>query len=113
MNTFTTDLPFYMDYALGQRKPVRGRFRFQLPDGRKVVINESCLYDSAFQINRATWTIHLDGKKYRQKLDMRCIYPLELQALLRYNGFKVVDRFGDFRKGKFTSASMKQIYVCR
>ncbi|OFZ55080.1 MAG: hypothetical protein A2428_02595 [Bdellovibrionales bacterium RIFOXYC1_FULL_54_43] len=109
-DVFNPSIHFIVDAG---RKSVRGKFRFQLPDGRKVVIDESCHYDPAFQINRATWTSHLDGKTYRQKLDMRCIYPLELEALLRYNGFKVVDRFGDFTKRKFTSASRKQIYVCK
>lgn len=90
-----------------------GRYRFQLPDGRKIVIDESCRYNAAIQIIRATWTIHLEGRSYRQKLDMQCIYPLELQALLRYSGFKMVDRFGDSQKGPFSSKSLKQIYVCK
>ncbi len=36
---------------------------------------------------------------------------MEMDALLKYNGFKVEQKFGDFKKTPFSSESMKQIYV--
>jgi hypothetical protein len=35
-----------------------------------------------------------------------------MDALLKYNGFKVLKKFGDFSEGAFTSSSAKQIFVC-
>ena len=82
--------------------------------GRRVVVDEICRYDSAAQVNRATWIHHIDGgRPLAQKLDMRCFYPLEMDALLKYNGFKVLSKFGAYDKKPFISASMKQIYVCK
>lgn len=109
-DVFNPSLHYIVDFG---NRPLREKHRFTLPNGRKVLIDERCEYDSARQINRATWVIRMNGKAYRQELDMRCIYPLELQALLRYNGFRIIDRFGDFKKGPFRSSSLKQICVCR
>lgn len=89
-------------------------YRFRLEDGRTVRISEICRYDSAGQVNRVQWLHRIgDGPERVQRLDMRCFYPLEMDALLKYNGFRVVAKYGDFSRGPFTSASMKQVYVCR
>jgi len=89
-------------------------YRMRLPDGRKVRISELCRYDAAGQVNRVRWLQRIDGCPERvQYLDMRCFYPLEMDALLRYNGFRVVAKYGDFGRRPFTSESMKQVYVCR
>lgn len=91
----------------------KGRYRFRTPEGKRVVIDEVCSYDSAAQVNRVTWIHHIDGgKPVPQRLDMRCFYPLEMDALLKYNGFKVLCKYGSYDKKPFTAASTKQIYIC-
>jgi SAM-dependent methyltransferase len=88
-------------------------YRFRLEDGRTVRISEICRYDSAGQVNRVQWLHRIEhGPERVQRLDMRCFYPLEMDAILRYNGFRVVAKYGDFSRHPFTSASMKQVYVC-
>jgi len=52
-------------------------------------------------------------ERFTSTLDMRCYYPLELEALLRLGGWRILERFGDFTEEPFTSASPKQILVCR
>ena len=102
---------YYMAQYIRTRK---GLYKFRLPDGRRVVIDQRCEYDSAGQVNRAIWTHHInDGKPQVRKLDMRCYYPLEMDALLKYNGFKVLKKFGSFDEKPFSSESMKQIFVCK
>jgi len=92
----------------------KGLYRFRTPEGKRVVIDEVCSYDSAAQVNRTTWIHHINGgKPVPQRLDMRCFYPLEMDALLKYNGFKVLRKYGSYDKKPFTSASMKQLYICR
>jgi hypothetical protein len=46
-------------------------------------------------------------------LNMRCYFPAEIEALLYYNGFDLVERFGGYAGEQFVSGSGKQILVCR
>ena len=87
--------------------------RFTLDNGQEVILSEKTKYDSAAQINRCIWRHKIGDKIIDQKLDMRCFYPLEADLMVRYNGFKVINKYGDYDKSEFTSESMKQIYVCR
>lgn len=101
-------------YMVKHERLRKGLYRFKSEDGRKVTIDQICRYDSMGQVNRATWVHHIDGgKPLARQLDMRCFYPMEMDALLKYNGFKVVRKFGDFKNTPFSSASMKQIYICQ
>lgn len=102
-----------IEYMTRMAKLHKGRYSFCTPKGKRVIIDEICRYDSASQSNRVTWTLHIDGgKPVPQRLDMRCFYPLEMDALLKYNGFKVLHKYGSYDKQPFNSASMKQIYIC-
>ncbi len=87
-------------------------FRFKLDDGREGVVLEQCHYDSATQVNRITWHFRLGEEECTQQLDMRCFYPLEMDALLTYNGFSILHKFGAHDETPFSSASQKQIFVC-
>lgn len=103
-----------IEYMVKMAKLHKGIAKFRTALGRRVAVDEVCFYDSAAQVNRATWIHHIDGgRPLAQKLDMRCFYPLEMDALLKYNGFKVLAKFGTYDRKPFTSASMKQIYVCK
>ncbi|MBI5622339.1 MAG: class I SAM-dependent methyltransferase [Elusimicrobia bacterium] len=103
-----------LDYIVkAGRKVQRGRIRFSLPDGRRVRIDEAYRYDAARQTGRVTWIHHVGSRTFASRLDMRCFYPLELDALLKYNGFEVLRKYGSFKKEPFSSGSLKQIYVCR
>ena len=103
-----------MEYMVKMSTLHTGIASFSTARGRKVVLDEICRYDSAAQVNRATWLHHIDGgRPLAQKLDMRCFYPLEMDALLKYNGFRTLSKFGTYDKKPFTSVSRKQIFVCR
>lgn len=103
-----------IEYMVDMSTLHKGIAKFRTARGRRVVVDEICRYDSAAQVNRATWLHHIDGgRPVAQKLDMRCFYPQEMDTLLKYNGFKVLSKFGAYDRKPFTSASMKQIYVCK
>jgi len=88
--------------------------RFMLPDGRKVIIKQKHVYDVATQVNRVTWQYIINGRSRPfQQLDMRCFFPQEMDALLKYNGFKVIRKFGWFDERPFSSSAPKQIYVLK
>jgi SAM-dependent methyltransferase len=87
---------------------------FDLPDGRRVEVAETCRYDAAGQVNRVTWSHRIEGREepIDQRLDMRCFFPLEMDVILKYNGWRVTEKFGDYDASAFTSESPKQLYVC-
>jgi SAM-dependent methyltransferase len=85
------------------------------PDGRgDVVITESNAYDAGAQVNRIKWYFRIGdgGTEFVKDLNMRIFFPQELDALLRYNGFMIEAKYGDFDESPFGSASAKQIPVC-
>ena len=81
--------------------------------GREIVIKETIKYDAASQVNRVRWIHVIDGVETIQNLDMRCFYPQEMDALLKYNGFKIIHKFGNFDESRFTSLSPKQLFICK
>jgi SAM-dependent methyltransferase len=89
---------------------------YDAPDGSgKVLVNERYRYDKAAQTSRIDWYYRRekDGKTVKKRLNLRCFFPEELLALVHYNGFRVVSRYGDFKRRPFGPASTSQVLVCR
>ncbi len=88
---------------------------FDDPHGRgKVVITESNVYDSATQINHIVWYYKIgDAEEYARELNMRMLFPQELDALLHHNGFELEAKYGDFDESPFESSSRQQVCICR
>ena len=82
--------------------------------GGKVLVNETYSYDKAAQVSRLTWHYRSEktGKTLKKSLNLRCFFPQELLALVQYNDFKVLSRYGDFLRKPFNGASRKQIVIC-
>jgi len=96
-----------------QRYPVTS---YPDPDGRgTVVITENNVYDAAAQLNRVKWYYNIgDGaEEFVKERDIRIFYPLELDAILRTNGFEIERKYGDYDKSAFVSSSPKQLLVCK
>ncbi len=103
-----------VEFIVRGRRLRRGRERFRLPDGTRVVVDEQTRYDDARQVVRVTWTYHIGNAAPRaQQLDMRCFYPEELDSLLKYNGFRIVRKYGSYAGAPFSCGAPKQICVCR
>ena len=82
--------------------------------GTDILVNEQYSYDRAVQTSRITWHYKAGRLAARpRRLNMRCFYPAELEALLHYNGLKIVKKYGGFDRSPFTGASQKQIVICR
>ncbi|NLI76808.1 MAG: class I SAM-dependent methyltransferase [Candidatus Riflebacteria bacterium] len=96
----------------GQVYPVGG---YPDPDGQgSVEITETNVYDRATQVNRIKWRFAFsDGRPdVVDELNMRVFFPQELDALLVYNGFRLLEKWGGFDRQPFTSASAKQLVLC-
>ncbi len=93
-------------------------YSFDDDQGRRVEVSGTDHFDHA---NRLwTQTIYRqwqDGQADQPvrpvKLALRYFFPEELDSLLHDNGFRVLDRFGNWQGEPFTQESQMQIYVCR
>ena len=87
---------------------------YKTSDERNVVIEQTMKYESKTQINRIEWYYIINEQFHsRQKLDMRMYFPQELDAYLKWFGFTIQHKFGNFEEKQFNDQSKKQIFVCR
>lgn len=88
---------------------------YEDPYGHETItITENNIYEKATQINHIKWYYKIGNKEeFAVELNMRIYYPEELDNLLYYNGFDIVDKFGDFDGSPFESNSPKQLIICR
>lgn len=93
-------------------------FTTQHPSGYEIHVSGTEYYDAVRQIKVETahrrWRDN-DGKEVVRvaPLSLRYLYPQEMEALLHYNGFTVLERYGDYDSGPLTNKSRMQIYVCK
>jgi len=86
--------------------------------GRHVQVSGHSHYDRVAQVNTETairrW--HTPGESPQTRtspLSLRYFYPQELEALLHYNGFHIVSRYGGLDATPLTNTSGAIIYVAR
>lgn len=86
---------------------------FHDPDGKGLItVRENNIYNKATQINKVRYHYSIAGKTIINELNLRMIFPQELDALLNYNGFKIDAKYGDYDERPFSSDSRFQIFVC-
>lgn len=82
---------------------------------RPLMVEETIAYDHATQRTRGR--LHFSYPDARDffvgEADLRVLWPLELEALLHYNGFEIASLTGDFEGAPFDSRSLLQNVVCR
>ena len=106
---FNPDIELMVERAEGWREMAS----FETDEGRQVTIREQTHYDAARQVNSVEMRFDIGDETLEDRLEMRCFYPREMDALLGYNGFEILDKFGTFEEEPFESTSRKQIYVCK
>ena len=81
--------------------------------GEDVELMYTYEYEPDSQIKRHTLRHELpNGTSDTSQLDMRMFFPAELDALLRHNGFNVLEKFGSFGRDPFGPDSGQQIFIC-
>jgi hypothetical protein len=102
---------------LETRAEEEARPSFTDAEGREVRESRTRTYDHVAQVMH--WTSYRrwhEGSEERTKITrtaLRYTFPQELAALLHYNGFTVVRRYGDWDGEPLTAASPSIIVVCR
>lgn len=88
--------------------------KYSTSDGRDILIKETMTYENKSQVNRIKWHYYIDGRfDSVQNLDMRLFFPQELDYYLQENGFRIINKFGDFDEKEFQDESEKQIFICK
>jgi hypothetical protein len=92
------------------------RTRFRHPrTGRWTIYSTSVTYDAALQIAfmRIYYEAESGGRARVVRLAHRQFFPLELEALLHYNGFAVEAHEGGFDGEELLPESEQQVIRCR
>ena len=86
-------------------------------EGYTVSVSFTQMYDPIAQIIQ--WTSYRrwnDGEGNQQKethIACRFTYPQEVEALLHYNGFQIVQQFGNWSKEPLSASSPSIISICK
>lgn len=88
------------------------------PKGWEIRVSGTECYDALRQVKVETAYRRWKDEEGRDvvraaPLALRYNFPQELEALLHYNGFTVIERYGDNDKSPLTNQSRLMIYVCR
>ena len=78
-------------------------------------VEETHDYDSATQVNRATWYISTPHRRDAWVVPMvlRSIFPQELPSLISAAGLELIDRWGELSRAPFGPGSRVQVCLCR
>ncbi|MBE0670745.1 MAG: class I SAM-dependent methyltransferase [Anaerolineales bacterium] len=93
-------------------------FTAEHPDGYEIKVSGIDEYDDFRQVKTETayrrWT-DASGKELLQvaPLSLRYVFPQEMEALLHYGGFEIVEQYGDFDRGPVTKESGLITLVCK
>jgi SAM-dependent methyltransferase len=93
-------------------------FTTRHPDGWEIRVSGTECYDALRQVKVETATRRWTDGSGREHLRMaplalRYTFPQELETLLHYNGFEIVDRYGDTRMSPLANDSRLMITLCR
>jgi len=93
-------------------------FSYVHDDGQEVSVSGTCHYDAIRQINVETayrrWRdAQGQAVTHYAPLELRYFYPRELESLLHYNGFTILEQYGDYDRSPLTAESRNIICICR
>ncbi len=111
-DVFNPSVRFLAD-ADGVRR-TREALSFVDPDRGNVSVDVAETYDAAAQVTRGTWHLSTDSEPdfVVVPLEIRSIFPQELQLLLSLGGLRLVERFGDWSGRPFAGHAALQLCVC-
>jgi O-methyltransferase involved in polyketide biosynthesis len=86
-------------------------------EGHQVSVSFTQRYDPITQIMYWTsyrrWTVGERDHKKETHIACRFTHPQELEALLHYNGFQIIQQYGNWDKEKLSMFSPSMINICK
>ncbi|AKF06264.1 class I SAM-dependent methyltransferase [Sandaracinus amylolyticus] len=113
---FDVLMPDFRAFVRDPHRQYRARPIVDPSDGRKWEYGEQFQFDPATQIQMVTSVLRNPddpGDLRVLPLAHRQFFPAELEALLHYNGFEMVERWGDFQRGPLSVDGESQVIVAR
>jgi SAM-dependent methyltransferase len=93
-------------------------FEYEDHHGHTIRVSGTELYDPIRQVKLETayrrW-VNDNGEKILKiaPLSLRYIFPQEIETLLFYNGFEIVEQYGDWERSPLTDKSRLIVSVCK
>ncbi len=93
-------------------------FSYENPEGQEVKVSGIEDYDPLRQVKLETayrrWK-DASGQEvvHIAPLSLRYVFPQEIETLLHYNGFEILERYGDCEGNPLTGESRMMIFVCK
>lgn len=80
-----------------------------------ISVGSKSFYDAAAQIKHIEFIFEAEGDNPDTILtfEMRQFFPQEIDALLKYNNFRIEQKYGDYLENEFNSDSQKQLIICQ
>lgn len=108
LQVFTPDFYFFTRNP-NEKFPLK---KYQDPKTNQAVeLLENSFYDDASQINYFKWYFRTSEKEELKNWHQRVYYPQELDYIVQFAGFKIVNKFGDWDKTPFEEYPDTQILV--
>ncbi|TND05108.1 MAG: type 11 methyltransferase [Bacteroidetes bacterium] len=83
-------------------------------NNKEVEIHIRQTYDPLQQIQYMAWSYLQEGKTIRQEqVNLRVYAPQEMEGYLKFNGFRIIGKYGSFEKADYELTGEKVIYVTR
>lgn len=84
-------------------------------DNQPIVVTRLRSYNSEKQIYlmKLFYNFLSNQIETNEIIEFRLFYPQEIEALLHFNGFKIIKKFGDYSMRSFSSNSPKQLILCQ
>jgi len=93
-------------------------FSYEKLNGREIRVSGTENYDPVRQVKLETayrrW-LDDNGNEILSAapLSLRYVFPQELEALLHYNGFRIIEQYGDWKANPLTEKSRNIITLCK
>lgn len=113
---FDVLMPDFRAFVRDPSRPYRSRPIVDPSDGRRWEYTEQFQFDPATSVQMVTSVLrNADDPADLRVLPLahRQFLPAELEALLHYNGFEMIERWGDFCRGPLSLESESQVIVAK
>jgi 2-polyprenyl-3-methyl-5-hydroxy-6-metoxy-1,4-benzoquinol methylase len=107
--------PPILSVYLSERRKTSQEYYVDKFSGERYYAEFQSIYDTGTQIMTSTYFYHTDSARTEKSLElkMRQFFPQELDALIEYNGFEIIAKYGDNEFTPFEEKPFYQNIICK